>query len=67
MYVCGGLTGLHVSGKWSTWSLGRFTIKESFYDSEPAFQRVLGPYSRWPKIEGGIIINSRSLQTDAFA
>ena len=27
-YVCGGFTGLHQSGKWSTWSPGRFPIPE---------------------------------------
>lgn len=26
VYVCGGYTGLHPSGKWSTWSPGRFPI-----------------------------------------
>ena len=53
MYVCGGLTGLHTSGEWSTWSPGRFPIPEADEDFEPAFQRALGPYSRWPRIEGG--------------
>lgn len=28
-YVCGGYTGLHKSGKWSTWSPGRFPIPEN--------------------------------------
>jgi hypothetical protein len=27
-YVCGRFTGLHPSGKWSTWSPGRFPIPE---------------------------------------
>ena len=27
-YVCGGFTGIHPSGKWSTWSPGRFAIPE---------------------------------------
>lgn len=26
--VCGGFTGLHKSGKWSTWSAGRFGVPE---------------------------------------
>jgi len=26
--VCGGFTGLHKSGKWSTWSAGRFRVPE---------------------------------------
>jgi hypothetical protein len=46
MYVCGGLTGLHASGKWSTWSPGRFPIPEADEDFEPAFQKALEPYSR---------------------
>jgi epoxyqueuosine reductase QueG len=53
MYVCGGLTGLHASGKWSTWSPGRFPIPEADEDFEPAFQKALEPYSKWPRIEGG--------------
>ncbi len=28
-FVCGGFTGLHPSGRWSTWSPGRFRIPES--------------------------------------
>ena len=28
VYVCGGYTGLHPSGRWSTWSPGRFLIPE---------------------------------------
>ena len=27
--ACGGITGLHPSGKWSTWSPGRFIIPET--------------------------------------
>jgi hypothetical protein len=41
------------SGKWSTWSPGRFPIPEADEEFEPAFQKALGPYSMWPKIEGG--------------
>jgi epoxyqueuosine reductase QueG len=52
-YVCGGLTGLHSSGKWSTWSPGRFPIPEADDDFGPAFQKALASYRMWPKIEGG--------------
>ena len=44
-YVCGGFTGLHQSGKWSTWSPARFPIPEKDEDflaalikSAPAYQ-----------------------------
>ena len=53
MYVCGGLTGLHNSGKWSTWSPGRFPIPAADEDFEQAFQNALPAYLQWPKIEGG--------------
>ena len=31
-YVCGGKTGLHQSGRWSTWSPGRFPIPKTDAD-----------------------------------
>jgi len=31
-YVCGGYTGMHKSGKWSTWSPGRFPVPEQDED-----------------------------------
>jgi len=52
-YVCGGLTGLHQSGKWSTWSPGRFPIPEKDGEFMSAFQKASEAYSKWPKIEGG--------------
>jgi epoxyqueuosine reductase len=50
-YVCGGFTGLHSSGKWSTWSPGRFSIPqkdEAFY---PALLDTVGPYLKRPKTD----------------
>ena len=35
-FVCGGFTGLHPSGKWSTWSPGRFPIPVNDEDFGPA-------------------------------
>ena len=67
-YVCGGLTGLHKSGKWSTWSPGRFPIPEADDDFEPAFQKALPSYLKWPKIEGGhyhFLINEKIRTTCA--
>ncbi len=55
--VCGGFSGLHPSGKWSTWSPGRFTLPEG--DDENALIKVLAnaalKYIKWPdrKPEGG--------------
>jgi len=52
-FVCGGFTGLHPSGKWSTWSPGRFTIPEDDADFLPAMLKGLKVYHRWPKMAGG--------------
>ena len=54
-FVCGGFTGLHKSGKWSTWSPGRFEIPD-YRDAEKLgkeFFRALGLYSKRPKLPGG--------------
>jgi epoxyqueuosine reductase QueG len=50
-YVCGGFTGLHPSGKWSTWSPGRFPIPEKDEDFYPALLDAVGPCLRRPKSE----------------
>jgi len=50
-YVCGGFTGLHKSGKWSTWSPGRFPIPEKDEDFYPALLDTVGPYLRRPKTD----------------
>ena len=48
-YVCGGFTGLHKSGKWSTWSPARFTIPDKDEDFFPALVKAVGPYLKRPK------------------
>jgi len=48
-YVCGGFTGLHKSGKWSTWSPGRFSIPDKDEDFYPALLNTVGPYLKRPK------------------
>lgn len=48
-YVCGGFTGLHKSGKWSTWSPGRFPIPDKDEDFYPALLKTVGPYLKRPK------------------
>jgi epoxyqueuosine reductase len=53
-YVCGGFTGLHPSGKWSTWSPGRFPIPEKDRDFLDALKTASQSYNRWPDIKGGV-------------
>jgi epoxyqueuosine reductase len=53
-YVCGGFTGLHKSGKWSTWSPARFPIPEKDEDFFTAIMNAAQPYKKRPREEGGI-------------
>ena len=52
-YVCGGYTGLHRSGKWSTWSPGRFPVP----DDDASYLNLLiassVPYAMRPEALGG--------------
>ena len=52
-YVCGGFTGLHPSGRWSTWSPGRFPIPEKDEDFFNALLESAQSYKRRPKAKGG--------------
>lgn len=52
-YVCGGFTGLHPSGKWSTWSPGRLPVPARDDDYLAAIVTAMKKYGRWPKMEGG--------------
>ncbi len=52
-FVCGGMTGLHPSKKWSTWSPGRFFIPEDDLAFREAMIKGLKAYSRRPPMEGG--------------
>lgn len=47
--VCGGFTGLHKSGKWSSWSPGRYSIPEDAEELMKTFYRSIGNYGKWPK------------------
>lgn len=51
--VCSGFTGLHASGKWSTWSPGRFVIPDADADIPAAYARMQSAHGRWPASEGG--------------
>lgn len=52
-YVCGGFTGLHRSGKWSTWSPGRFPIPEKDEDFRAVIRKAAKAYVKRPKPKGG--------------
>lgn len=52
-YVCGGFTGLHSSGKWSTWSPARFPIPENDDAFISALMNAVEPYRRRPRQEFG--------------
>jgi epoxyqueuosine reductase QueG len=52
-YVCGGYTGLHRSGKWSTWSPGRFPVPK---EDAPYLNLLIAstvPYGQRPEGPGG--------------
>ncbi len=51
--VCGGFTGLHPSGKWSTWSPGRFSIPETDEEFMTAIGDAYDAYSKRPMPPGG--------------
>ena len=48
-FVCGGFTGLHPSGKWSTWSPGRYGIPEEENELFATLGRAIANYQRWPE------------------
>jgi epoxyqueuosine reductase len=52
-YVCGGFTGLHKSGKWSTWSPARFPIPEKDEEFFPALVKAADSYKKRSREEGG--------------
>lgn len=52
-FVCGGRTGLHPSGRWSTWSPGRFPIPDNDEDFRQLFISSTEAYDKRPETEGG--------------
>ncbi len=52
-YVCGGFSGLSKSGKWSTWSPGRFPIPEKDEEFMPAIIKSAEAYQSRPREGGG--------------
>lgn len=63
--VCSGYTGLHSSGKWSTWSPGRYKIPESDDKINAEQERMIDRYAKWPKAPGGryFILTDDKLRT----
>jgi hypothetical protein len=53
-YVCGGFTGLHRSGKWSTWSPARFPIPEMDDEFMGALRVAADPYVKRAKVDYGL-------------
>lgn len=65
-FVCGGFSGLHQSGKWSSWSPGRWPIPENDESIITALMPGFKAYYRWPEIEGGqyhVMMKKRLLLT----
>lgn len=52
-FVCGGFTGLSKSGKWSTWSPGRYHIPEEKSEIYNEFFRAYTNYLKWPERTDG--------------
>ncbi len=52
-FCCGGFTGLHKSGKWSTWSPGRFKMPETEPELIKELLRAVSLYSKRPPMPGG--------------
>lgn len=52
-YVCGGCTGLHQSGKWSTWSPARFPVPDEDEAFLPILMATSSVYGRRPEGPGG--------------
>ena len=51
-FVCGGFTGLHPSGKWSTWSPGRFPMPETDEGFQMATFKHMDILERRPAMPG---------------
>jgi epoxyqueuosine reductase len=52
-FVCGGFSGLHQSGKWSSWSPGRRAVPPSDENISADLLPGFKAYYKWPEIDGG--------------
>ena len=50
---CGGFTGLHSSGRWSSWSPGRFSVPEGEKALLSELLRAMSQYQKWPRVSAG--------------
>lgn len=53
---CGGVTGMHKSKKWSSWSPGRFEVPEDSDGLAKTFMKASAVAPNRPKMEGGVPI-----------
>jgi epoxyqueuosine reductase len=51
--AAGGMTGLHESGRWSTWSPGRFRVPEDEKELIEEYQRACKSYEAWVHVNDG--------------
>ncbi len=56
LLVCGGLTGLNATGKWSTWTPARFKIPEKGEDFISAISVATQAYLERPKFKGEFFV-----------
>ncbi len=49
---CGGFSGMHKSGKWSSWSPGRFKIAEDGDNTKEVMLKSMALSQSWPYIDG---------------
>nr|MDO8080962.1 hypothetical protein [Candidatus Freyarchaeota archaeon] len=51
--MCGGFTGLNKSGKWSTYSPGRFNIPKDGKELASVLIHAMSQYKEWPERTDG--------------
>jgi len=51
-YVCAGYSGLHPSGRWSTWSPGRYPIPKDDDDLWPVLKPAVQAWAQRPYMDG---------------
>ena len=67
-FVCGGMSGLHPDGKWSTWSPGRYEIPDKDEEFVDLIRSSIKDYYKRPEMSGGaynVLINSKLYTTCA--
>jgi len=51
---CGGFSGMHKSGKWSSWSPGRFKVAEDSDSTREVMIKSMALQESWPDIDGDL-------------